>query len=83
MTEVARRYLVCPGFVTSRTDGHDHYLSAGRLMQLYGAPPALCTVLLHWTTDRVRRREQLDQLARGEFVALSPRYDGDYTLPPL
>lgn len=32
----APRYLLCPGWVTSQTDGQSHYIGAHQLARLYG-----------------------------------------------
>lgn len=39
-----KKYALCPGFVTSDTDGQRHYIGAGRLADLYGVPMAECVV---------------------------------------
>lgn len=33
------KYVVCPGMVTSETDGQMHYIDAIQLMRLYGVRP--------------------------------------------
>ena len=80
------RYLLCPGWVTSRADGQQHFVSAIALANLYGVrsfhecavlPPLKSGAL---GADR-RRTELLDMVVRGELVALRPRADGDYRLP--
>lgn len=78
------RYLLCPGLVTSRTDGDRHYVDAPQLAMLYGVPMAECLVLpgLSPGWDRMmERRSLLDRAASGELVGLVPRADGDYRLP--
>ena len=39
-----KRYLICPGFVTSRFDGDKHYISAKQLMCLYNVYPEECVI---------------------------------------
>lgn len=67
------RVILCPDFVTSRSDGDRHFISASRLARLYGVLP----------TDIVREYRgrplmPLDQQQREGWVELWPRYDGKY-----
>lgn len=76
------RYLLCPGLVTSRTDGDRHYIRAGQLAALYGVSMADCLVLPDQTPENHRQRMALlDRAGSGELIALWPRSDGNYTLP--
>lgn len=81
----APRYLLCPGYVRSRTDGDRHHVGADQLARLYGVRMDECLIL----PDAGRRadpqyawfRQQLlDRVDRGELTALRPRYGGDYYL---
>ena len=63
------RYILHPGWVTSQNDGDRHYITAVRLLGLYGVHPALCRIY----DPKVKDKE-------GE-VHLYPRYDGNYSLP--
>lgn len=63
------RYVLHPGWVTSRNDGDRHYITAIRLAELYGVHPACCRVSSPDAKDK-----------EGE-VHLYPRYDGNYSLP--
>lgn len=77
------RYLLCPGMVTSRTDGQRHHVGASKIAMLYGVSMAESLVLpgLSDRMDRMmERRSLLDRASRGELVALVPRADGDYRL---
>lgn len=38
------KYVICPGYVTSQTDGQSHYIGAKQLMQLYKVDPRDCHV---------------------------------------
>jgi len=38
-----KKYLVCPGYVRSITDGQQHYISYGKLIKLYDVNPEECT----------------------------------------
>ena len=70
------KYLLCPGFVTSKTDGQAHYIGARTLADLYGVQMHECKV----RPDR----HQFGRHAWGpphDLIELHPRNDGDYTLP--
>lgn len=80
---MAARYLLCPGWVTSRADGQDHHVDAADLARLYGVPMSECVVLpgalaFH---SRYTRGQLLARVDAGDLVALRPRHDGDYRLP--
>ncbi len=68
---VGKKYVICPGWVESQTDGDRHFIGAARLMQLYGVSPAECFVERAWP---------FRPLPEG-LIPLGPRYRGDYTLP--
>ena len=63
------RYVLCPGYVKSQSDGDMHYVGASDLARLYG---------LHqkqWVRLTPHYRKQPTD------VLLYPRTDGNYTLP--
>lgn len=66
-----KKYLVCPGEVTSRTDGDTHYIGAARLMDLYRVNPSECMVL----------RGPYIRILHDGLIKLHPRWSGDYSLP--
>lgn len=72
----ARRYLVYGGWVDSRNDHDSHFVSAHRLVQLYGLNPRDCLL-----TDREDGRFPEYLAPDVEYMVLRPRYDGNYTLP--
>lgn len=77
------RYLLCPGPVRSRVDGSLHHVGADQLAALYGVPMAECVVMPLQRPEHHRARMALlDRVRLGELVALYPRFDGDYRLPP-
>lgn len=39
-----RKYLIHPGWVTSHTDGDEHYITARQLIKLYGVAVSECVV---------------------------------------
>ncbi len=66
------KYLLCPGYVTSRTDGQIHFVTARQLAMLYGVSLDECVIAesgAGWVTEPEA------------LLRLCPRYDGDYTLP--
>ena len=67
------RYLVCPGYVLSQSDGQEHYIEARKLMALYGVGPSQCLIF-----DGGRHRG-VSLCEYNELIILRPRYDGDYT----
>jgi hypothetical protein len=67
-----KKYLVIPGYVTSQYDGDRHWVSALRLMHLYGVDPRLCVV---------QYREFPGRIHDTSLICLEPRHDGDYRLP--
>ncbi|MNX81497.1 hypothetical protein D3C86_1131860 [compost metagenome] len=82
---MSARYLLCPGPVTSKTDGDRHHITARQLAHLYGVPMKECVVLPDAELGALgggRRRTELQARAdRGELITLYPRYNGDYSLP--
>ncbi len=74
MTRKKHRYLVYPGWVTSKNDGDMHYISYAVLCTLYGVNRERCldaspTSFMTKGYDR----DYLDSL-----IKLTPRVDGDY-----
>lgn len=77
-------YVLCPGWVRSRTDGDAHFIGARQLAHLYGVPFRDCYVMpSDWLSpSEIQRRHLLRaRVASGELIALRPRADGKYTLP--
>lgn len=60
------KYVLHPGWVTSKVDGDRHFIGVGKLVHLYGVDPAECT---------------LDPFLMGGVIHLFPRRDGNYRLP--
>lgn len=65
-----KKYVIIPGYVTSKSDGQKHFISSTQLLMLYGVSPNECVFY-----DR-RMRGSYDHL-----IALTPRHNGDYTIP--
>jgi hypothetical protein len=68
------RYVLCPGWITSKNDGQRHFIDAGQLAHLYGVRLNNC-LIRHGSTLRGANSQNK--------VFLYPRFDGDYILPPL
>lgn len=66
-----KKYMLHPGWVTSKHDGDRHYINARRLADLYRVSLGQC--LSACTPEGQANREPL--------IDLYPSYDGDYTLP--
>lgn len=64
------RYVLHPGYVTSKNDGQEHFIGGPRLAQLYGVDIKQCVF-----GDVPEYREQ-----EGD-VHLWPDYHGIYALP--
>ena len=79
---MGKKYIIWPGYVTSRRDGDRNYITAAQLMHLYRVPQQNC-VLAPPPDDRSLqakiKRKQLTGI-KG-LVHLTPRSDGNYTLP--
>lgn len=78
------RYLLCPGTVTSRTDGDRHHITADMLARLYRVPMDECVVMPdcgreRFPCERLRLIERCE--VGGDLIMLRPRADGNYTPP--
>jgi hypothetical protein len=73
------KYVICPGEVTSKTDGQRHYIGPMQLMRLYGVDPQECEIYepAPWWPESYYRMAEERQ--RG-LPRLGPRYDGNYEL---
>jgi hypothetical protein len=76
-----RKYMVHPGFMTSKNDGQEHHISARRLMQLYKVHPNEC-VVCHGCQRNPRMMACGTAFGdrMGKYIHLTPRYNGDYEL---
>jgi hypothetical protein len=64
-----KKYIVFPGFVLSKNDKAKHYITANQLIKLYKVDINDCYIL----NDRSKIKS-----LHGIFMALRPKYDGDY-----
>jgi len=62
---VKKKYRVLPGYIKSKNDGDRHYISAGRLMLLYGVSSAECVIGYNGGVDGL--------------IVLKPLYNGNYS----
>jgi len=69
------KYLLCPGRVTSKTDGDDHFIDERALARLYGVSMSECEVRPERAFGRFGWRPTPG------LIELRPRYDGNYKLP--
>lgn len=66
------RLVLVPGWVISRHDGDSHFITARQLAELYHVPFDKCVV---WNPNQGGYRPTIAD------VILTPRKDGDYTIP--
>ena len=66
------KYLICPGVVTSKTDGDRHYITANQLISLYRVNHSECVVI---------PKNNKGYRPDGELIVLSPDYSGQYNVP--
>ena len=69
---MSKKYLVVAGYVTSKTDGDQHYIGASDLMRLYDVSRAECLV-----ANPRMDKDQMRKLAK-DLIVLQPLYHGDY-----
>ncbi len=67
------RFIVHPGFVWSKSDGQQHFISASKLANLYGVNMRECIVI---SPDRTE--DKLGFEWREGDIDLYPRTDGKY-----
>jgi len=65
------KYLLLPGYVTSKTDGEEHYIPASQLIRLYGVSGRECVV---WYEDRSGPIPSIYD----HLIPLRPKHHGDY-----
>lgn len=67
-----KKYFLSAGYVVSRNDVDSHYINEGMLAKLYGVKMSECVV--------APRNTQGWRMPEG-LIVLSPKADGNYTLP--
>lgn len=63
-----KRFAIYPGEVRSQNDGQRHYISGGRLIELYRLNPAECFIV----------RSASGEIINPELLPLYPLVDGRY-----
>jgi hypothetical protein len=76
---ISPRYAIYPGSVGSRSDGDVHHITAGQLRALYRVRQDECIVVYPHESFDPSKREKLERASN--LIPLTPRYDGNYTLP--
>jgi hypothetical protein len=66
------KYVIHPGWVWSKTDGDDHYITYGKLISLY-------KVSSHECVRYDNHGFSIDRIC-DNYIHLFPRYDGDYQI---
>ncbi len=74
MKTTEKKYLVLPGYVTSKNDGALHFITAHQIMDLYGVNPSEC-----WIQEF--GQPPIRGVDTSALIALRPSYEGDYRLP--
>jgi hypothetical protein len=76
----SRKYVLCPGFVTSKNDGDRHYINAYELARLYNVSVDDCEIYdpAPWWPPSFYRYAREDFK---DLLWLKPRYSGNYSLP--
>ena len=82
MTSRVPRFVLCPGYVNSRTDGQRHWVGADALRRLYGVSVRDCVIYPQGDGVEADIRRRI-WCAPSGAVWLRPRYDGDYRLSAL
>lgn len=78
---VAKLFAIYPGWMGSHHDSDSHYISAPQLARLYRVSMAHCVVVNLDDHAKPWRRERVAYAAT--LIPLRPRYNGDYSLPPI
>jgi len=65
-----RKFALHPGYITSKNDGDEHYISVGQLAQLYELKP---TEYIIW--------REFHGSYWNDYVHLYPSYEGNYGRP--
>lgn len=67
-----KKFVVYPGYVISKVDEQEHFISAGRLIQLYRVNPAECII--------VEYGRRLEGYRQEDLVSLYPDDSGQYII---
>lgn len=75
-----KKYVVCPGYIRSATDGQRHFITARALAELYGVPANECVTYDYDQAAKSPAYEQTNEW-KLELIPLHPKSDGKYKLP--
>lgn len=70
-------YAIHPGYVISKNDGNEHFITPRQLIGLYGVNPQQCIVLDY----RKGPQSYMEYGPLVNYIHLYPRRDGNYSLP--
>ena len=69
------KYVIYPGYVRSKNDGQNHWITFESLCWLYGLNPKEC---INGDKGVGKDRYYLREYNLENYIGLSPRYNGDY-----
>ena len=72
-----KKFIVVGDFITSKNDGDRHFVSAEKLVRLYGLNPQECIL-----KDQRHYPYGFKGLESDGIIVLYPRYDGNYEVKP-
>lgn len=77
---MAVKYIICPGWVRSRSDGQLHFINASQLFDLYDVDPRECIVVYYEIgPENSGLRGYSNEFLEG-LQLLYPKQNGDYSL---
>jgi hypothetical protein len=76
---MSKKYRCMGGYITSRSDGDRHYISAHKVAELYGVSPAECIFVD--IDDSTEKTKGYHPDFIESMVTLWPRDSGNYELP--
>ena len=74
---IKKKYLVLPGYIYSKYDGEEHYITASTLIKLYNVNPNECVI---HDSSRSSDLFGFREFNYKGLIKLTPRYHGDYFL---
>lgn len=70
------KYGLCPGYVVSKNDNQEHYITSRKLIQLYNVDPNECIV---FGLGRPKLLEEMG-VDIDNLILLTPKHDGNYII---
>ena len=68
-----KKYILMPGYITSKNDGDVHFINSHQLIKLYGVKREECIF-----GDNLKNGVNRGFIQPNNLIILSPRYDGNY-----